>query len=157
MPTGTVHQHFTEDHRRLDRLMQTFQSQKRSDFVAASSAFHEFRLGLRRHIVWEEELLFPFFEKLSQGGVGGPTQVMREEHRLIKDALENLHEKVGSSDPDCDAQVQALMDLLSVHNRKEENILYPMFDETLDPAARARLFRQMEELPPERDAGCCSR
>jgi iron-sulfur cluster repair protein YtfE (RIC family) len=155
MPTGSVHQHFTDDHRRLDRLMQTFRSQKHSDFAAASNAFHEFQLGLRRHIVWEEELLFPFFEKASQGGFG-PTQVMREEHRLIKEALEGLHAKIRRSDPDCDAQVQKLMELLSVHNRKEESILYPMFDDTLDAEERARLFQQMEDLPPERYTGCCT-
>jgi hemerythrin superfamily protein len=59
-------------------------------------------------------------------------------------------------DAECDAEVEKLMGLLSVHNRKEENVLYPMVDEAVDAAGRRRLFQEMKEIPPERYAPCCS-
>jgi regulator of cell morphogenesis and NO signaling len=155
MSTTTVHQYFTADHRRLDDLMRTFQSEKRRDFSKAKDAFREFLFGLRRHIVWEEDILFSSFEKRSGIGSGGPTAVMRAEHRLINDALDELHEKVRRADPECDAEVRKLTELLSVHNLKEENILYPMFDEAVDAEERGRLFKQMEEIPRERYVRCC--
>jgi regulator of cell morphogenesis and NO signaling len=156
MSTRTVHQYFTDDHRRLDGLMQTFQAEKRRDFGKAKQAFREFLVGLQRHIVWEEDVLFPSFEQRSGIASGGPTDVMRAEHRRIAAALDELHAKVRRSDPECDAEVEALADLLSVHNQKEENVLYPMFDATVDAEERTRLFRQMEEIPRERYAQCCA-
>jgi regulator of cell morphogenesis and NO signaling len=121
MSTTTVHQYFTDDHRRLDDLIRTFQAEKRKDFARAKQAFREFLRGLQRHIVWEEEILFPSFEERSGMGSGGPTDVMRAEHRLITAALDELHEHVRRVDPECDAETERLVDLLSVHNRKEEN------------------------------------
>ena len=152
MSTITVHQYFSDDHRRLDGLMQSFQSEKRRDFAKAKEALREFLLGLRRHIVWEEELLFPLFEKHSGFGSGGPTEVMRAEHRRISDALDDLHEKVRRADAECDGEVETLMELLSAHNRKEEDVLYPMFDDAVGEEERARMFERMEGIPPERYA-----
>jgi regulator of cell morphogenesis and NO signaling len=155
MSTTTVHQYFTDDHRRLDDLIRTFQAEKRKDFARAKQAFREFLRGLQRHIVWEEEILFPSFEERSGMGSGGPTDVMRAEHRLITAALDELHERVRRADPECDAETERLVDLLSVHNRKEENVLYPMFDAAVDDAERTRLFQDMEEIPEEHYARCC--
>ena len=156
MPTITVHQYFSDDHRRLDGLMQSFQSEKRRYFAKAKEAFREFFRGLRRHIVWEEELLFPLFEKLSGVGSGGPTEVMRAEHRGISDALDELHEKVRRADAECDGEVERLRELLSAHNRKEEDVLYPMFDDAVGEEERTRMFERMREIPPQRYARCCA-
>jgi predicted XRE-type DNA-binding protein len=55
---NTITAFFEHDHDRLDELFETFQQLKRSDFPKAKDAFKEFKFGLQRHIVWEEDLLF---------------------------------------------------------------------------------------------------
>ena len=64
---------YEQDHDRLDELFKTFQQLKRSDFPKAKEAFKEFKFGLQRHIVWEEDLLFPLWEKKTGMSEGGPT------------------------------------------------------------------------------------
>jgi regulator of cell morphogenesis and NO signaling len=92
------------DHDRLDELFKTFQQFKRSDFAKAKEAFTEFKFGLQRHIVWEEDLLFPLWEEKTGMSDSGPTFVMRAEHRQIGQQLEALHDKVAEQNPDCDQE-----------------------------------------------------
>ena len=72
-----VSEFFGQDHDRLDELFKTFQKFKRSDFAKAKEAFKEFKFGLQRHIVWEEDILFPLWEEKTGVSDGGPTFVMR--------------------------------------------------------------------------------
>ena len=73
----TIREFYEQDHDRLDELFKTFQQLKRSDFAKAKEAFKEFKFGLQRHIVWEEDLLFPLWEEKTGMSEGGPTFVMR--------------------------------------------------------------------------------
>jgi regulator of cell morphogenesis and NO signaling len=154
--TQTISQYFEADHDRLDELFKSFQSFKRQDFAKAKPFFREFKFGLQRHIVWEEEILFPLFEEKSGMRQGGPTEVMRTEHRQIGERLEAIHEKVKVADPNTDEEEEELLlAVLSVHNMKEENILYPMIDRTATEEDRTIVFQKMESLPEERYAHCC--
>ena len=84
----TIREFFEQDHDRLDDLFKTFQQLKRSDFPKAEQAFKEFKVGLQRHIVWEEDLLFSLWEEKTGMSDSGPTPVMRNEHRQIGQQLE---------------------------------------------------------------------
>ncbi len=156
MPTiqKPVTAYFEADHDRLDNLLQQFREEKRGDFKTAKPYFREFFKGLRRHIVWEEEVLFPFFEKTS-GVAMGPTEVMRQEHRMIGAILDRIHDKVRLANPDTDREEEELLAALKPHNDKEENILYPAIDQYAGPAQAAGLFLAMEEIPQERFQTCC--
>lgn len=146
--------YFEADHDRLDSLFEQFREKKRVDFKVAKPYFREFFKGLRRHIVWEEEVLFPFFEKAS-GITQGPTECMRQEHRLIGPILDRIHDKVRRADPNSDAEEQELIEVLKPHNDKEEKILYPAIDQFAGSEHTAKLFLQMEEIPLERFQTCC--
>lgn len=151
----TISEYYEADHDRLDELFKQFQQLKRTDYPKAKTFFKEFKNGLQRHIVWEEEILFPIFEQKT-GMIGsGPTEVMRAEHRQIGQHLEAIHDKVRVQDPDSDAEEQALLDVLSMHNRKEEQILYPAIDRSLQDKERIGVFQSMNEVPPEKYATCC--
>lgn len=141
---------FEQDHDRLDALFTTFQQQKRKDVAKAREAFAEFKLGLQRHIVWEEDVLFPKWEENSGMAEGGPTQVMRTEHRIIGDCLEAIHRKVQANDPDSELEEQRLVDVLTPHNMKEERILYPSIDQVISDQERAELYQAMKHIPEER-------
>ena len=146
---------FEEDHDRLDALFTTFQQQKRKDMAKAKEAFVEFKFGLQRHIVWEEDVLFPKWEENSGMAEGGPTQVMRTEHRIIGECLEGIHQKVQANNPDSDLEEQRLVDVLKSHNMKEERILYPSIDQVITDQERAELYQAMKDIPEERYRTCC--
>jgi regulator of cell morphogenesis and NO signaling len=146
----TIREFYERDHDRLDELFKTFQRLKRSDFPKAKDAFVEFKFGLERHIVWEEDLLFPLWEKKTGRSEEGPTVVMRGEHRQIKQQLEAIHDKVSQHIPDSDQAEQALLDILGSHNRKEERALYPAIDQVASPEDRDTVFRNMNESPEVR-------
>ncbi len=75
----TISQFFEQDHDRLDELFKTFQQLKRSDFAKAKEAFKEFKFGLQRHIVWEEDQLFPLWEEKEEND-----QIQRRPRRLTR-------------------------------------------------------------------------
>lgn len=152
--TSSITAYFEADHDRLDVLLQHYHSLKSSDVKAAKPFFREFLKGLRRHIVWEEEVLFPFFEK-STGMTMGPTEVMRQEHRMIGAILDRIHDKVRQADPNTDREEVELLAVLKPHNEKEENILYPAIDQCAGAEQTASLFLAMEEIPQERFQNCC--
>lgn len=156
MTQTSITSYFEADHERLDGLFKTFQSLKRTDFPKARQAFVDFKTGLQRHIVWEEEILFPVFEAKTGVRDQGPTSVMRLEHREIGAALEAVHRKVKDKNPESDGEETGLISLLSDHNRKEEVILYPAIDRLLNPAELEEIFRKMKSLPPERYSACCA-
>ena len=151
----TITEFFEQDHDRLDELFKTFQQLKRSDFAKAKEAFKGFKVGLQRHIVWEEDLLFPIWEEKTGMSESGPTPVMRNEHRQIGQQLEAIHQKVADQNPDSDQEELALLDLLGSHNRKEERALYPAIDKVTSPEERDTIFRSMKNIPEERYKLCC--
>jgi len=151
----TIREYYEQDHDRLDGLFKSFQSLKRSDFAKAKEAFKEFKVGLQRHIVWEEDLLFPLWEEKTGMSEGGPTAVMRMEHRQIGQQLEAIHDKVAEQNPDSDQEEQALLNILGSHNMKEERVLYPAIDQATTQEERASIYRAMKDIPEARYNLCC--
>ena len=151
----SITHYYEEDHDRLDELFRTYQAKKRSDFAKAKEAFAEFKIGLQRHIVWEEDILFPVFENKTGMREMGPTVVMRREHLQIGAALECLHQKVREGNPNTDEEEKVLLDVLSVHNEKEESKLYPTIDRLLNQEETDQVFEKMKQVPKERYATCC--
>jgi regulator of cell morphogenesis and NO signaling len=144
-----IREAFAADHDRLDSLFESYRRIKRKDSDRAKEFFKEFKFALQRHIVWEEQILFPLFEEKTGIFHAGPTEVMRQEHRLIGMYLEAVHDKVRKRDPNSDNEVYALQSALALHNQKEENILYPTLDRLLSDEEKANAFTAMECVPEE--------
>ena len=151
----TITAFYEQDHDRLDELFKTFQKLKRSDFLKADEAFKEFKFGLQRHIVWEEDVLFPLWEKETGMSEGGATSVMRAEHRQIGLHLEAIQRKVAEQNSDSDQEEQALLNLLGSHNMKEERVLYPGIDRVTSAGERETVFQNMKNIPEERYKLAC--
>ena len=145
-----------QDHDRLDGIFQEFRGTKAQDLKKAKSYFHDFKIGLQKHIVWEEEILFPIFEKKTGMYETGPTAVMRMEHRQIKEFLEKIHDQIlkGETKP-IDELEKGLIEVLTAHNLKEEDILYPWIDDSISETERNDVFTQMKNVPPEKYNQCC--
>lgn len=127
---------------------------------------------LHRHARKEDEVLFPAVEAVLGEGAG-PTEVMREEHRAIheratrfRETLRELNEvehpkieaggdalrrlaRSGAGAAELAAVGAEIIELLDMHFRKEEEVLFPMCREMLSGEALAELARRMEELGAE--------
>lgn len=144
-----------EDHDRLELILKEFRSIKNTDISKARQLFHDFKIGLQRHIVWEEEILFPIFENKTGMHDSGPTAIMRLEHRKIKDFLEKIHDKIVKGDIKVESLENGLIEVLTDHNNKEEDILYPWIDNSVSEKEREEAFTKMKNLPPEKYDKCC--
>ena len=101
------------------------------DWAGGEAAFAALLDQLETHFSSEEELLFPAFETAT-GMTSGPTEVMRGEHRQMRDLLAQMKEALASRESDDFAGgAETLLILMQQHNMKEENILYPMCDNAL--------------------------
>ena len=149
----TVKDFMGGDHDRLDDIFQQFQ--KEPDVEKAKHFFKEFKTGLQRHIVWEEEILFPLFEEKTGMRDSGPTAVMRMEHRQIKEILERIHDQLKAGKKNTTFMESELLRVLGEHNDKEESILYPWIDKEVSSEKRKEAFEQMKKVPPEKYEHCC--
>jgi len=147
-PLGTergVSEALAWDHDRIDALEQrAFELFAAGDLVGAGAVWTEFSFGLRRHIRFEEEILFPAFEeKAGLSPVAGPTAVMRHEHREI----EGIIEAIGRALAGEGAPLPLRSDLhrvLGQHNDKEERVLYPGTDQLLSAEERDAVVARIQ-------------
>jgi len=130
MSDPTIGQVLEQDHHTIDAQLAAFadalaQGRVDADSLAAGSN------ALRHHIWVEEELHFP---PLRAAGLMGPVLVMLREHGQIWDLLDRADSQVAGGAPVVELQQtwHALADVLTAHNSKEEQILYPSGDEILD-------------------------
>lgn len=135
-----------QDHDRLDGLYNKFKELKTSDLNKAKQILSEFKSGLEKHILWEEEILFPLFEKKTAMYGGGPTDVMRLEHKTIKSILDEISSKLTGGSINTDDFENTLVAFLSDHNHKEENILYPMIDNLVSNEELEAIFSKLHSL-----------
>jgi len=141
--------YLSRDHIRLGVLMDGASAAMAAGRLAeARAAFRAFQEVLVRHLRLEDQLVFPLFEVRTGLLGGGPTGVMRDEHRDIRSALERMDAALRSEDPAAFAQGLAFLQAsLSDHTAKEERVIYPMLDGLLSEKER-RLF--VERLERER-------
>ncbi len=144
----SVSEYLEADHRRLDGILPDVEHLTGSGEIArAGERFSEFSCGLNRHIDAEEAVLFPTFERLT-GATTGPTVVMRAEHVQIREWLASASAALEAADAAAYGNaVSSLTDVLSGHNMKEEQILYPMTDRAAGSAReRDDLVRRMQAI-----------
>jgi iron-sulfur cluster repair protein YtfE (RIC family) len=107
----------------------------------------EFLRRLRQHIEAEEKLLFPAFEQRTGMSAAGPSVQMRAEHEQMQPILAQMEAAVAAQDgAGYQRASRALFDILTPHNLKEEQMMYPMLDEAVGPDAQALLAQAREML-----------
>ncbi|MBI2828077.1 MAG: hemerythrin domain-containing protein [Acidobacteria bacterium] len=164
-----ISEFMSQDHDRLDAIFANFR--KNSAGGQAKQLFSQFESGLRAHIAWEEEILFPPFEERIGMRDSGPTAVMRVEHRRIKELLRSIRDGIdggrqvflrvpetGRLQPitikdrtGVDASANDLKDVLQAHNHKEAQILYLWLERTLADGERSALLGRIQSLPGMRE------
>lgn len=118
------------DHRRCDELFADAENAaSEGNWGVGESCFQAFVDAIEHHFAMEEGTLFPSFEEAT-GNAMGPTQVMRHEHEQMRELFRSMGEAAGAHDADAFlGDAETLLILMQQHNRKEEQILYPMSDQ----------------------------
>ncbi len=140
----TILEFMSIDHDRLDNKIRMYSAEKLLNIKLAKNIFFFFKSELEQHIIWEEDILFPIFEKKTGIKNAGPTSVMRMEHIQIKNHLQEIKRKLHTKkiqDP-CKEEV-ALFKVLQSHNQKEENILYPGIDNLTSEQEKEQMIKQI--------------
>jgi hypothetical protein len=133
---GPIEAFMTEDHARLDRLLDRSQ---RDDGAIDAEPYWEFRRELLRHIGMEEKILLPFARARNGGTPLAMGAALRADHGRIARLL------VPTPTP---ALCDALRVLLARHNALEEGPggLYAKCDE-LAGADVERVIARLQEAP----------
>jgi len=128
----TATQSLFQHHKHCDEVFaDTEEACGNGNWSRGGEAFAKFAGELETHFTSEEELLFPAFESAT-GMVSGPTEVMRGEHRQMRELLAQMKLALDARDEDdFGGAAETLLIMMQQHNMKEENILYPMCDNAL--------------------------
>lgn len=143
----SVTEYLQGDHRRLDAIVpEVRRLTTAGSFAEAIERFAELTCGLDRHIDLEEQILFPTFEQMTGMTSGGPTSVMRGEHVEIRRLMNEVVEALKAADAaKVEESLRGFTETLSIHNMKEERILYPMTDQAAgSDRARDDLVKRLQ-------------
>lgn len=129
---SSISELMTNDHRSCDEIYADAEEAiGQGDFTAAAASWGEFCRRVEQHFTLEEQTLFPGFESAT-GMQAGPTMVMRGEHIQMREMFKSIAAAIEHQEADeALGQCESLMIFMQQHNMKEEQILYPMLDDTL--------------------------
>ena len=133
--TSDVRALFEYDHKRIDLNISALKNEKGE---TAKILYSKMRRQLLKHIELEEVVLVPAFTEVSSPNQTGPVQVMIAEHREITSRISIPADQLDMTALRDD--LQKLVGLLAVHNKKEEIILYPLINRTLDLKKREEVY-----------------
>lgn len=124
--------YLTQDHARCDILFRnTQQAVRGAHWVEARRAMAAFQHALERHMLIEERILYPAFER-AIGRAASPTDAMRADHLRIRAMAQRLSDAVAACDMDAFiSHAESLLLLQHQHSEREEGVLYPMIERVL--------------------------
>lgn len=122
----------TEQHRACDAdFARIEQAGHRGDWTLAERAAQDFVAHSEAHFRREENILFPSLLAAAPTAAA-PISMMRQEHLQMRLQFDALLTAVALKDIDELSDVaEGLLMLMQQHNAKEENVLYPIADQTL--------------------------
>jgi len=154
-PPASAARVLEEHHQLLDELLATVRAASADKaFAAARGALDWFRVELDRHVRVEEQLMFPLFDGV-MGRSEGPTGFRCAEHRQINALLDRIAASLAQ-DRDSGDELAELVALFETHNRKEEQMFYPLIHRRLADSDQAALFedaRRLLDAPLAGDGG----
>jgi len=107
---------------------------------------HELKKRFIRHSIWEEQVLFPEFEK--NAGVYGKKIVskLKCEHQQIQNLLnENIKTQIETTSTNKKVNtLSELIEILRMHKEMEQDIFYPWFEQNLNEYERNQLIEQLK-------------
>jgi hypothetical protein len=133
---GPLHRYLSDDHDRLDRLLERAVA---VPGMITMEAYAEFRKGLLRHIAMEEKIVFPAIAQLQGGRQTDVAERLRLEHGALVALL---------VPPPSSSIILTVRSILAVHNALEEHEggVYHLF-ERLAGAEAGKFLAQLKAAP----------
>lgn len=129
------------DHQLLGGLLERLRGAVASASAAAGDLLLEFGRGLRRHMTWEEETLFPAVSARATGAQKRSIESLEIDHERLRETLDHLSSTLAAGDfAAAEAQVRWLETLLQGHNYDEEHGVYVEADHYLSTEERRRML-----------------
>lgn len=129
---------FEADHDGIDALLAAIDA---AEAATAVPLMREFDRRLERHIVWEEEVLFPAADQAAPEVVRSLVLVLRREHARIRARMKRAMVRLRRGDAaGARACVAAAVAVMGEHNRREEGALYPACDGNIPAAEVERIL-----------------
>lgn len=141
----SINHTYTEDHGRLHQLFQRFQSLKTTNRSEAKSVFNQFKSELERHIRWEEQILFPWFDHKYADLKFSPIPVLNREHDQILVYLDDIARKLARDDFDTKLAEDSIQMVIDMHNEQEEGEFFPALDKVLTEQERTHILDAMSK------------
>ena len=138
-------------HRDLESLLAAHQAALLDrDLKSARDRLDRFRAALVSHIEDEERWILPAYEELPHT-TESYSKLYRGEHRKLLAIATEIGERLDAlTDDPSAAEVISLLDrecffkdLMSHHDVREQNDLYPVLDKALPPAARDEIWSRL--------------
>ena len=162
LPTGHVLRTLYREHEVILRLLSELSALEQRVTVAAElhpddepelRRLAQSLLDAEPHHAREEQVLFP---ELEACGIGGPPTVMRMEHESLRELKHELQQIATRTQeiPFIDLQQQLaatsqrLVEQLRSHIHKEDEILYPMALQQLEPSRWSEMKTKAEAIGP---------
>ena len=135
----------TDDHRRIDEIfIDVEKAVSARDWGQAKALGDLFQHEMEHHFAIEEERLFPALEQATSLA-SGPIRVMTMEHDQMRYLITSLLSEIGEQSRDQALGVaETLLVMIQQHNIKEENVLYPMADTSVQ-ALEDEITRRLAE------------
>ncbi len=125
---SAISQSLSSHHGHLDRLLaEAIAAAKRSDWPAYRSRIQTLTVSLGEHISYEDEELFPEFERL--GVHAGDLASLRDDHAYFRMQIEALGAAAPEHDPEgCIGELELLATFQSAHHQREMAACYAEAD-----------------------------
>lgn len=135
-----------QDHHRIEETLNDFLSNQDPGSARTLEMLKEIKTAIERHMAWEEEALLPCIESSTGMHMPGPSDLIRSQHRQMRALLESIHIQIVHK-KGIEALQKELADLLTLHRREEERILYPWVDTCLSEEEREAALNKMKQSP----------
>ena len=132
----SIYKRHEENQARLIEFLRHVQEAKETGLEQTRLLFAEFRERLETMIATEEKVVFPRLDGPEESGKAGASAVMRVEHRLIRQLLDEIGEKLLTGDMETDAEQIVLLELLCKHLQRERIAAYAGREEPPEEADR---------------------
>jgi iron-sulfur cluster repair protein YtfE (RIC family) len=138
--------YYLADHQRLSTLFVRYVEAYKQGSPAAIGLFQEYYEGLKQHMKWEDQSLFPAYEGIArQNNVSELLHDIMIEHRGIHkmvSQLDDIHKKNIKISDELHDNIRKLMES---HQFKETKIIYPAVEKALSSDQKHTIFSQMAQ------------
>jgi iron-sulfur cluster repair protein YtfE (RIC family) len=141
----SLHSFFAWDHQRLDaQLAQLKRLVDHGDIPHALRHFGHYERGMQRHMRIEESVLFQTVASERTGAARVPATAIQADHAEILDLVKRMGAALTADDvAGFRAAYDQLAAVMPVHNRKEDETLYPYLDALVGAAEAERIVKSL--------------